>query len=221
LVGGERLKSGLKEAGKMLRAKTGFLFFLIGLIIILLAGCTPAQVDEPVTVYVSTVVIKTPLATSSVPTPTTDPTLQPGIIPAAAAYPLSDDLNQTIVFALDRFEQNELKAGKFIRLEVGILSDQTLVFNADCDIVILQWDEETEQWFRIENGTTYGPGNTSNEVRTRDERVREFHPIIVHPILVGDREVYDIQILARGYVKGENDTVSRYVVAQLFLQLTR
>ena len=147
--------------------------------------------------------------------------LQPGIIPDAAEYPLSDDLNKTIILTLDRFDLHELKAGKFIRLEIGILSDQTIVFNADCDIVILQWDEETEQWFRIKDEITFVEGQEIIEILPRDERVREFYPIIIDPILVGDQEVYDIQILTRGYVKGENNAVSRYVVGQLFLQLTK
>ena len=205
----------------MLRARTGLLIILIGLIIISLAGCKTAQVYPPIQVYVSPVVFMTPLATSSAPTPTTDPTLQPGIIPDAAEYPLSDDLNKTIILTLDRFDLHELKAGKFIRLEIGILSDQTIVFNADCDIVILQWDEETEQWFRIKDEITFVEGQEIIEILPRDERVREFYPIIIDPILVGDQEVYDIQILTRGYVKGEDDTVSRYVVGQLFLQLTK
>jgi len=205
----------------MRRARTGLLIILIGLIIISLAGCKTAQVYPPIQVYVSPVVVKTPLATSSAPTPTTDPMLQPGIIPDAAEYPLSDDLNKTIILTLDRFDLHELKAGKFIRLEIGILSDQTIVFNADCDIVILQWDEETEQWFRIKDEITFVEGQEIIEILPRDERVREFYPIIIDPILVGDQEVYDIQILTRGYVKGEDDTVSRYVVGQLFLQLTK
>jgi len=205
----------------MRRARTGLLIILIGLIIVSLAGCKTAQVGLPVQVYVSPVVVKTPLATSSAPTPTTDPMLQPGIIPDAAEYPLSDDLNKTIILTLDRFDLHELKAGKFIRLEIGILSDQTIVFNADCDIVILQWDEETEQWFRIKDEITFVEGQEIIEILPRDERVREFYPIIIDPILVGDQEVYDIQILTRGYVKGEDDTVSRYVVGQLFLQLTK
>ena len=205
----------------MRRARTGLLIILIGLIIISLAGCKTAQVYPPVQVYVSPVVVMTPLATSSAPTPTTDPTLQPGIIPDAAEYPLSDDLNKTIILTLDRFDLHELKAGKFIRLEIGILSDQTIVFNADCDIVILQWDEETEQWFRIKDEITFVEGQEIIEILPRDERVREFYPIIIDPILVGDQEVYDIQILTRGYVKGENNAVSRYVVGQLFLQLTK
>ncbi len=205
----------------MRRARTGLLIILIGLIIVSLAGCKTAQVGLPVQVYVSPVVVKTPLATSSAPTPTTDPMLQPGIIPDAAEYPLSDDLNKTIILTLDRFDLHELKAGKFIRLEIGILSDQTIVFNADCDIVILQWDEETEQWFRIKDEITFVEGQEIIEILPRDERVREFYPIIIDPILVGDQEVYDIQILTRGYVKGENNAVSRYVVGQLFLQLTK
>ena len=205
----------------MRRARTGLLIILIGLIIISLAGCKTAQVYPPIQVYVSPVVVKTPLATSSSPTPTTDPMLQPGIIPDAAEYPLSDDLNKTIILTLDRFDLHELKAGKFIRLEIGILSDQTIVFNADCDIVILQWDEETEQWFRIKDEITFVEGQEIIEILPRDERVREFYPIIIDPILVGDQEVYDIQILTRGYVKGENNAVSRYVVGQLFLQLTK
>ena len=205
----------------MRRARTGLLIILIGLIIVSLAGCKTAQVGLPVQVYVSPVVVKTPLATSSAPTPTTDPMLQPGIIPDAAEYPLSDDLNKTIILTLDRFDLHELKAGKFIRLEIGILSDQTIVFNADCDIVILQWDEETEQWFRIKDEITFVEGQEIIEILPRDERVREFYPIIIDPILVGEQEVYDIQILTRGYVKGEDDTVSRYVVGQLFLQLTK
>ena len=205
----------------MRRARTGLLIILIGLIIVSLAGCKTAQVGLPVQVYVSPVVVKTPLATSSAPTPTTDPMLQPGIIPDAAEYPLSDDLNKTIILTLDRFDLHELKAGKFIRLEIGILSDQTIVFNGDCDLVILQWDEETEQWFRIKDEITFVEGQEIIEILPRDERVREFYPIIIDPILVGDQEVYDIQILTRGYVKGEDDTVSRYVVGQLFLQLTK
>ncbi len=205
----------------MHRAKAGLLIIFVGLIIVSLAGCKTTQVYPPIQVYVSPVVFMTPLATSSAPTPTTDPTLQPGIIPDAAEYPLSDDLNKTIIVILSHFFPNELKAGEFIELEIGILSDQTIVFNGDCDLVILQWDEETEQWFRIKNNVTYGQGNESVEILPRDELVREFYPIYVDPILVGDQEVYDIQILARGYVKGENDTVSRYVVGQLFLQLTK
>jgi len=122
----------------MFRAKTGLLIILIGLMIIVsLAGCKTAQVYPPVQVYVTTIVETPPLASvSSSPTPTTDPTLQPGIIPDAAEYPLSDDLNKTIILTLDRFELQELKAGEFIRLEIGILSDQTIVFNSDCDLVI-------------------------------------------------------------------------------------
>ncbi|GEM_PF-1432625 len=207
----------------MFRAKTGLLIILIGLMIIVsLAGCKTAQVYPPVQVYVTTIVETPPLASvSSSPTPTTDPTLQPGIIPDAAEYPLSDDLNKTIILTLDRFELQELKAGEFIRLEIGILSDQTIVFNSDCDLVILQWDEETEQWFRIKNETIFVEGDEIIEILPRDELVREFYPIIIDPILVGDQEVYDIQILARGYVKGEDDAVSRYVVGQLFLQLTK
>jgi len=206
----------------MFRAKTGLLIILVGLIIVSLAGCKTTQVYPPIQVYVTTIVETPPLASvSSSPTPTTDPTLQPGIIPDAAEYPLSDDLNKTIILTLDRFDLHELKAGKFIRLEIGILSDQTIVFNADCDIVILQWDEETEQWFRIKDEITFVEGQEIIEILPRDERVREFYPIIIDPILVGDQEVYDIQILTRGYVKGENDTVSRYVVGQLFLQLTK
>ena len=54
----------------MRRARTGLLIILIGLIIISLAGCKTAQVYPPIQVYVSPVVVKTPLATSSAPTPT-------------------------------------------------------------------------------------------------------------------------------------------------------
>ena len=205
----------------MRRARTGLLIILIGLIIVSLAGCKTAQVGLPVQVYVSPVVVKTPLATSSAPTPTTDPMLQPGIIPDAAEYPLSDDLNKTIILKLDPMGSNDLKAGEFIDLAIENLSNQTIVFDADCDFVILQWDEETEQWFRIKDEITFVEGQEIIEILPRDERVREFYPIIIDPILVGDQEVYDIQILTRGYVKGEDDTVSRYVVGQLFLQLTK
>jgi len=205
----------------MRRARTGLFIILIGVIIVSLAGCKTTQVYPPIQVYVSPVVFMTPLATSSAPTPTTDPTLQPGIIPDAAEYPLSDDLNKTIIVILSHFFPNELKAGEFIELEIGILSDQTIVFNGDCDLVILQWDEETGQWFRIKNNVTYGQGNEIKELWPRGEWVYDFFPTVVRPQLVGDQEVYDIQILARGYVKGENDTVSRYVVGQLFLQLTK
>ena len=205
----------------MRRARTGLLIILIGLIIVSLAGCKTAQVGLPVQVYVSPVVVKTPLATSSAPTPTTDPTLQPGIIPDAAEYPLSDDLNKTIILKLDPLASNDLKAGEFIELAIENLSDQTIVFDADCDFVILQWDEETEQWLRIKNNIIYGQGNETIEILPRGDWVIDFYPDVVKPMLVGDQEVYDIQILTRGYVKGEDDTVSRYVVGQLFLQLTK
>jgi len=206
----------------MFRAKTGLLIILVGLIIVSLAGCKTTQVYPPIQVYVTTIVETPPLASvSSSPTPTTDPTLQPGIIPDAAEYPLSDDLNKTIILKLDPMGSNDLKAGEFIDLAIENLSNQTIVFDADCDFVILQWDEETEQWFRIKDEITFVEGQEIIEILPRDERVREFYPIIIDPILVGDQEVYDIQILTRGYVKGEDDTVSRYVVGQLFLQLTK
>ena len=205
----------------MRRARTGLLIILIGLIIISLAGCKTAQVYPPIQVYVSPVVVKTPLATSSAPTPTTDPMLQPGIIPDAAEYPLSDDLNKTIILKLDPLASNDLKAGEFIELAIENLSDQTIVFDADCDFVILQWDEETEQWLRIKNDIIYGQGNEIIEIWPRGEGVFDFYPRFIYPQLVGDQEVYDIQILTRGYVKGENNAVSRYVVGQLFLQLTK
>ena len=205
----------------MRRARTGLLIILIGLIIVSLAGCKTAQVGLPVQVYVSPVVVKTPLATSSAPTPTTDPMLQPGILHDAAEYPLSDDLNKTIILKLDPLASNDLKAGEFIELAIENLSDQTIVFDADCDFVILQWDEETEQWLRIKNNIIYGQGNETIEILPKGEWVIDFYPDVVKPMLVGDQEVYDIQILTRGYVKGEDDAVSRYVVGQLFLQLTK
>ena len=206
----------------MHRAKAGLLIIFVGLIIVSLAGCKTTQVYPPIQVYVTTIVETPPLASvSSSPTPTTDPTLQPGIIPDAAEYPLSDDLNKTIILKLDPMGSNDLKAGEFIDLAIENLSNQTIVFDADCDFVILQWDEETGQWFRIKNNVTYGQGNEIKELWPRGEWVYDFFPTVVRPQLVGDQEVYDIQILARGYVKGENDTVSRYVVGQLFLQLTK
>jgi len=206
----------------MRRARTGLLIILIGLIIVSLAGCKTTQVYPPIQVYVTTIVETPPLASvSSSPTPTTDPTLQPGIIPDAAEYPLSDDLNKTIILKLDPRVPNELKACEHVLIAVENLSDQTIVFDAGCDFVILQWDEETEQWLRIKNNIIYGQGNETIEILPRGDWVIDFYPDVVKPMLVGDQDVYDIQILTRGYVKGEDDTASRYVVGQLFLQLTK
>ena len=206
----------------MFRAKTGLLIILIGLIIVSLAGCKTTQVYPPIQVYVTPIEGTIPIASvSSSPTPTTDPTLQPGIIPDAAEYPLSDDLNKTIILKLDPWIPNELKAGDNVFIAVENLSDQTIMFDADCDFVVMQWDNVKEQWFRIKNNVIYGQGNETRDLLPKGEWFIDFFSTVVHPQLVGDQEVYDIQILARGYVKGENDTVSRYVVGQLFLQLTK
>ncbi len=129
--------------------------------------------------------------------------------------------SKTIILKLDPMGSNDLKAGEFIDLAIENLSNQTIVFDADCDFVILQWDEETEQWLRIKNNIIYGQGNETIEILPRGDWVIDFYPDVVKPMLVGDQDVYDIQILTRGYVKGEDDTASRYVVGQLFLQLTK
>ncbi len=146
-----------------------------------------------------------------------------GIIPSAAEYPVIEDLNKSIILELDPWGSNSLKAGEDIELAVRNESDETIVYDVDWNVVILQWNEQKKEWFRVDNKVYYIPAMATPpfEIGPKGTFAINFVPLEIFPQLVGDQDTYDLQVLVLGHVKSEDNTMVRDVAAQLFIQLTK
>jgi hypothetical protein len=122
---------------------------LLGSLILLLFGCSPAALPEPPQ-------SKSPL-------------------PFSKLYPIKD-MNNSISLALDTTEQNNLKSGSNVFLQVQNQSDQQIWFEADWQARIYQSvSSGADLWMPVENGVQYagdgivlypksGGGNTTYSI---------------------------------------------------------